>query len=532
MIGGEDDAVARLDPIFATLAPGRRRRSPRTPGATGDPTPAEQGYLHCGPNGAGHFVKMVHNGIEYGLMAAYAEGLNVLHNADVGLRQREQDAETTPLRHPELYQYELNLADVAEVWRRGSVIGSWLLDLTAQAFVHDPAAGAVRRTGVRLGRGPLDASIAAIDEGVPAHVLTLALFERFSSRGEADFADQVLSAMRFGFGGHLEKPREWRCSARTRSVLLRRHRRPGLQADLPGAGGPGRQGQAGPARHRRGQARLGRSTSSTAAGARAASPRTAPSTKRRSRGSSRSCATSTATTTTRPRSTSCASSSGGAQRPLHYLAIPPALFDTVAEGLAASGCAEDARIVVEKPFGRDLASARELNATLHRYFPEDRDLPHRPLPGQGAGAEPALLPLRQHLPRAHLEPRPTSTTCRSRWPRTSASPAAARFYEETGAIRDVVQNHLLQVRRPADDGAADAARSRGGARRAGRRCCGSMRPAVRRATWSAASSSATATSAGVAADSTSRRSPPAPLHRRLALGRGARSSSGPGSACR
>jgi 6-phosphogluconate dehydrogenase len=203
MIGGEDDVVARLDPLFATLAPGVGTIE-RTPGRTGDPSPAEQGYLHCGPNGAGHFVKMVHNGIEYGLMAAYAEGLNVLRHADVGLGQREQDAETTPLRHPELYQYQLNLTDVAEVWRRGSVISSWLLDLTAQAFVHDPElaqfAGRVSDSGE--GRWT---SIAAIDEGVPANILTMALYERFSSRGEADFADQVLSAMRFGFGGHLEK---------------------------------------------------------------------------------------------------------------------------------------------------------------------------------------------------------------------------------------------------------------------------------------------------------------------------------------
>jgi 6-phosphogluconate dehydrogenase len=203
MIGGEDAVVARLDPIFASLAPGIGNVE-RTPGRTGGPSPAEQGYLHCGPNGAGHFVKMVHNGIEYGIMAAYAEGLNVLKHADVGLHQREQDAETTPLRQPELYQYELDLPDITEVWRRGSVISSWLLDLTAQAFVHNPDlsefAGRVSDSGE--GRWT---SIAAIDEGVPASVLTLALYERFSSRGEADFADQVLSAMRFGFGGHLEK---------------------------------------------------------------------------------------------------------------------------------------------------------------------------------------------------------------------------------------------------------------------------------------------------------------------------------------
>jgi 6-phosphogluconate dehydrogenase len=203
MIGGEDDVVARLDPIFATLAPGVGTID-RTPGRTGEPTPAEQGYLHCGPSGAGHFVKMVHNGIEYGLMAAYAEGLNILNHADAGLHTREQDAETTPLRHPELYQYELNLSDVAEVWRRGSVISSWLLDLTAQAFVHDPKLDGFEGRVSDSGEGRWT-NIAAIDEGVPAHVLTAALYERFGSRGAADFADKVMSAMRFGFGGHLEK---------------------------------------------------------------------------------------------------------------------------------------------------------------------------------------------------------------------------------------------------------------------------------------------------------------------------------------
>jgi 6-phosphogluconate dehydrogenase len=203
MIGGEDDVVAHLDPIFATLAPGVGIIE-RTPGRTGNPSPAEQGYLHCGATGAGHFVKMVHNGIEYGIMAAYAEGLNVLRHADAGLHQQEEDAETTPLRHPELYQYELNLTDVAEVWRRGSVISSWLLDLTAQAFVHDPKLSSFAGRVSDSGEGRWT-SIAAIDEGVPAHVLTTALYERFGSRGQADFADQVLSAMRFGFGGHLEK---------------------------------------------------------------------------------------------------------------------------------------------------------------------------------------------------------------------------------------------------------------------------------------------------------------------------------------
>jgi 6-phosphogluconate dehydrogenase len=203
MIGGEDDVVARLDPIFATLAPGVGD-APRTPGREKTPGPAENGYLHCGPNGAGHFVKMVHNGIEYGVMAAYAEGLAVLSEANIGKRSQTIDAETTPLRNPEQYQYDLNLPDVAEVWRRGSVIGSWLLDLTAQALAQDAKlskfAGRVSDSGE--GRWTIKA---AIDEGVPVPVLTTALYERFESRGEGDFADKLLSAMRYEFGGHLEK---------------------------------------------------------------------------------------------------------------------------------------------------------------------------------------------------------------------------------------------------------------------------------------------------------------------------------------
>jgi 6-phosphogluconate dehydrogenase len=203
MIGGPDGAVQRLDPIFATLAPGVGSAE-RTPGRAGDPSPAENGYLHCGPNGAGHFVKMVHNGIEYGIMAAYAEGLNILRNANAGKAQREQDAETAPLEQPEYYQYDLDLPEVAEVWRRGSVIGSWLLDLTAAAMQESPDlsdfAGRVSDSGE--GRWT---SIAAIDEGVPAPVLTTALYERFYSRGLDDFGDKVLSAMRKQFGGHDEK---------------------------------------------------------------------------------------------------------------------------------------------------------------------------------------------------------------------------------------------------------------------------------------------------------------------------------------
>jgi 6-phosphogluconate dehydrogenase len=203
MIGGPARAVKRLDPIFASLAPGVEAAE-RTPGQKGDPTPAEQGYLHCGPNGAGHFVKMVHNGIEYGLMAAYAEGLNVLKNADAGKHKREADAETAPLEHPEYYQYEIDIPAVAELWRRGSVIGSWLLDLTAASLQESPDLANFEGRVSDSGEGRWT-SIAAIDEGVPVPVLSNALYSRFSSRGLDDFADQVLSAMRYQFGGHEEK---------------------------------------------------------------------------------------------------------------------------------------------------------------------------------------------------------------------------------------------------------------------------------------------------------------------------------------
>ena len=203
MIGGEKNVVKHLDPIFSTLAPGMGD-VPRTAGREKLDGTAEQGYLHCGPNGAGHFVKMVHNGIEYGLMAAYAEGLGILRDANVGKKQDTVDAETTPLRDPEHYQYELDLRDIAEVWRRGSVIASWLLDLTAAGLVKDPAlsqfAGRVSDSGE--GRWTIKA---AIDEAVPVPVLSSALYQRFTSRGEADYQDRLLSAMRFGFGGHLEK---------------------------------------------------------------------------------------------------------------------------------------------------------------------------------------------------------------------------------------------------------------------------------------------------------------------------------------
>jgi 6-phosphogluconate dehydrogenase len=204
MIGGEDEAVQRLDPIFKSLAPGIGDIE-RTEGRSGDPSPSEMGYLHCGPNGAGHFVKMVHNGIEYGIMAAYGEGLNIIKHANIGSQKQEDDAETTPLRHPELYRYDIDTAEVSEVWRRGSVIASWLLDLTAIALKRDPELSNFTGRVSDSGEGRWTA-IAAIDEGVPAYILTNSLFERFESRGEGDYAGKIMSAMRMEFGGHHEKP--------------------------------------------------------------------------------------------------------------------------------------------------------------------------------------------------------------------------------------------------------------------------------------------------------------------------------------
>lgn len=203
MIGGPDEAVKHLDPVFASLAP-KIDSAPRTPGRDKVGGTAEHGYLHCGPSGAGHFVKMVHNGVEYGVMAAYAEGLNILRSANIGTKKQVVDAETTPLRDPEYYQFDIDIPDVAEVWRRGSVIGSWLLDLAAEALIADPELDKYEGRVSDSGEGRWTIK-AAIDEGVPAHVLSSALYERFSSRGSADFADKVLSAMRYEFGGHLEK---------------------------------------------------------------------------------------------------------------------------------------------------------------------------------------------------------------------------------------------------------------------------------------------------------------------------------------
>ena len=203
MIGGDNEAVPRLDPVFRTLCPGVDSAS-RTPGRKGDPTTAENGYLHCGPPGAGHFVKMVHNGIEYGIMAAYAEGLAILKDADIGQRDHEKDAETAPLQHPEFYKYDIDIPEVAEVWRRGSVVGSWLLDLTAQALVESPDLKEFNGRVSDSGEGRWTVQ-AAVEIGVPAHVLTASLFSRFASQGNADYANKLQSAMRKQFGGHMEK---------------------------------------------------------------------------------------------------------------------------------------------------------------------------------------------------------------------------------------------------------------------------------------------------------------------------------------
>ena len=410
MIGGETDGgqAPRSDLRHAgsrRRATSRARRAARRLGGT-----AEQGYLHCGPNGAGHFVKMVHNGIEYGLMAAYAEGLGILRAANIGKQQHEIDAETTPLRDPEHYQYDLNLRDIAEVWRRGSVIASWLLDLTAAALVEDPAlskfAGRVSDSGE--GRWTIKA---AIDEAVPVPVLTTALYERFSSRGEADFQDKLLSAMRYEFGGHLEKPRQvrggrpWTDPHSDALVffgatgdLAYKKIFPSLQAmvkrghlNVPVIG----------------VAKAGWNLDQLQ-GAGARQPREARRTSipRPSTSCAACCATSTATTRTpRPFRPSARSSAPRSGRRTTWPSRPRCSGWSWSSW-PKSGCTGGARVIVEKPFGRDLASAQELNRILLGTFDEAVDLPHRPLPGQAAGAQHALLPLRQRVPGAVLEPQP------------------------------------------------------------------------------------------------------------------------------
>ena len=363
--------VQHLDPIFATLAPGSGD-IPRTSGREKVVGTSEQGYLHCGPNGAGHFVKMVHNGIEYGLMAAYAEGLSVLRAANIGKQPHDPDAETTPLRDPEHYQYDFNLGDIAEVWRRGSVIASWLLDLTADALAKDSSlsqfAGRVSDSGE--GRWTIQA---AIDEGVPVPVLTTALYARFASRGEADFQGKVLSAMRYGFGGHLGEIREMRDTLmsvphsdalvffgatgdlvykKIFPALYAMERRGHLQVPVIGVARSDWTIEQFRARARESVEKHGGFDEAVFA-------------KLQERlryisGDYGAPATHAA----------LRKELGGAAHPLHYLAIPPSVFASVVEGLGQSGCARGARVILEKPFGRDLPSAQALSATLHTVFDE------------------------------------------------------------------------------------------------------------------------------------------------------------------
>src|SRR5665648_355385 len=402
MIGGEDAVVARLDPIFKALAPGVGDAA-RTPGATGEPSNAENGYLHCGPNGAGHFVKMVHNGIEYGIMAAYAEGLNILKNANAGTVKRTTDAETTPLRNPELYQYELNLPEVAEVWRRGSVIGSWLLDLTASALRHSPDLayfeGRVSDSGE--GRWSLQA---AIHEGVPAPVISSALFSRFASRGAAALAyKQILPAL---YG------------------LVRDE---GLSTPIIGVAKQGWGLDQLKARAADSVKAHGGDIDSDAfkkllsqlryVDGDYADPKVFAELRKQM---------------------------GDAQRPLHYLAIPPVLFSEVASQLAKSGCSKNARLVVEKPFGRDRASAITLSHILDEYFSEDDifRIDHY------LGKEPVQNILYTRFANATFEPiwnRNFVRCIQITMAENFGVQDRGAFYDEAGAIRDVLQNHMLQI---------------------------------------------------------------------------------------
>src|SRR4029453_12374828 len=369
MIGGEPAVVKHLDPILAKLAPGAGD-IPRTPGRESIAGTAERGYLHCGPSGAGHFVKMVHNGIEYGIMAAYAEGLGILRSANIGKLGHAADAETTPLRDPERYQYDFNLPDVAEVWRRGSVIASWLLDLSASALIKDPELKGFQGRVSDSGEGRWTIR-AAIDEAVPTPVLSSALFERFSSRGEADFADKLLSAMRYEFGGHLEKVSQYleRAMSDVHSdafvffgatgdlaykkifpALQAMVKRGHLDAPVIGVAKAGWKLQQLRARAKDSLEKHG--------GLDPGAFDKLCGQLRYVDGDYQDQATFRA----------IRKELGSAGRPAHYLAIPPVLFEVVVEHLGQTGCTKGARVIVEKPFGRDLTSARELNRVLLGAF--------------------------------------------------------------------------------------------------------------------------------------------------------------------
>ena len=499
MIGGPDAAVRRLDPVFAALAPGTGT-IPRTPGREAKEGTTERGYLHCGPTGAGHFVKMVHNGIEYGLMAAYAEGLNVLAHADAGLRESAVDAETTPLRDPEPFQYRLRSG------RRRRAVAARQRDLVLAARPH--------RRRAREEPDPRRSS----PDGSPIRAKGVGRSWRRSRRGYRRTCSRrrcssvsTRAAMRSSrtgssppcdtrSAGTSRGGRERDRAALGRAGLLRRHGRPRLQEDLPGAPGDGAARRASTCPSSASRARAGPSSSCAPARARASSSTAAASTRRPSRSSPALLRYVDGDYDDPATFETLQEQLGGAERPRYYLAIPPSVFPVVVKGSAAAGCAKRrARRRREAVRARPgLGAGAERDAAP--IFAESLDLPDRPLPRQGAGAEPPRVSASRTRSSSRSGTATTWRASRSRWPRASASQGAGKFYEEAGAIRDVIQNHMLQVVGLPRDGAADRAVPRGDPRRAGE---GASAPSARssRATSCAASSAGYREEEGVAADS-------------------------------